>query len=178
VQEGGARRDRMLHHEAMPTTTPASGRLESIQLSKGGVPKLPVREARVEPEGLVGDGHRDLRHHGGPDRAVCLWSTEVIAMLRAEGHPVRAGDVGENFTVSGLPWSELTPGDQLEVGAELVLELVSYTSPCTTIAGAFADGDYSRISHKRHPGASRLYARVLRPGTVKAGDEVRRVPAA
>ena len=43
------------------------GRVVQINISPGGVPKLPVAAARVTPDGLEGDGHRDLEHHGGPE---------------------------------------------------------------------------------------------------------------
>jgi MOSC domain-containing protein YiiM len=31
-------------------------------------------------------------------------------------------------------------------------------------------GEYARISQKRHPGWSRVYTRVVREGTIRAGD--------
>ncbi|MGH6631118.1 MAG: hypothetical protein ACREB3_15430, partial [Burkholderiales bacterium] len=50
--------------------------VHQISTSNGGVPKLPVAEARIMVEGLVGDRQRNRAHHGGPDRAVCLFSLE------------------------------------------------------------------------------------------------------
>ena len=44
-----------------------------VSVSRGGVPKLAVPEARVSWLGLDGDFHRDGEHHGGPERAVCLY---------------------------------------------------------------------------------------------------------
>ena len=61
------------------------GRVVQINVSPGGVPKLPVASARVTLEGLEGDGHRDLEHHGGPERALCLFALEQIRALQAEG---------------------------------------------------------------------------------------------
>ena len=63
---------------------------------EGGVPKHSVDSAFLRKEGVEGDRQNDLKHHGGPDRAVCLFSSEVIEELRAEGHPNEAGFVGEN----------------------------------------------------------------------------------
>ena len=40
---------------------------------------------------------------------------------------------------------------------------------------AFLDGAYSRVSETRHPGWSRVYARVLVPGEIAAGDRVERL---
>lgn len=153
------------------------GRLQSINVSDGGVPKRPVAEAHVGPEGVAGDRHRDVLHHGGPERAVSLYSAEVIASLAAEGHPIQPGTTGENLTVSGLAWREIVPGTELRVGPVRLL-VTSFTSPCEKIAGSFADGAFARISQKVHPGWSRVYARVLEGGVVRVGDAVQSTPGA
>ncbi|MBI2217404.1 MAG: MOSC domain-containing protein [Candidatus Rokubacteria bacterium] len=156
----------------------SAGRIAQLSISPGGVPKLPVPSAHVTALGLAGDGHRDREHHGGPDRAVCLFSMEQIEALRAEGHRIVAGALGENVTVAGLDWSLVLPGTRLGLGDEAIVEVTRYTSPCVNIRGVFHDGDYSRVSQKRHPGWSRVYARVLREGHVATGDPVRIVPVA
>jgi MOSC domain-containing protein YiiM len=153
------------------------GRLESINVSNGGVPKRPVAEARVEPEGVAGDWQTDRENHGGPERAVSLYAAEAIAALAAEGHPIVPGSTGENLTVSGLAWSEIVPGTELRVGP-VRLVVTRYTVPCFKIAGSFADGAFGRISQKLHPGWSRVYARVLEGGTVRVGDRVESTPPA
>lgn len=149
------------------------GRVFQINTSPGGVPKRAVRSAEVGPLGLDGDGVNHPKIHGGPDRAVCLWSLERILALQAEGHPVFPGAAGENLTLAGLEWERLAPGDVLAVGAALRLEVASYVTPCRTIAPFFAGGAFRRISAERHPGWARLYARVISAGTVRAGDPVR-----
>ena len=82
----------------------AEGRVESINTSRGGVPKTAVLEALVTSEGIAGDVQRDLRYHGGPDRAVWMYSLDLVAALQREGHPIAAGTAGENLTVSGVDW--------------------------------------------------------------------------
>ena len=149
------------------------GRIFQLNLSNGGVPKLGVREAALTPGGLEGDRQRDLRYHGGPERALCLYALERVLELQAEGHPVFPGSVGENLTLVGLDWTRLAPGARLALGEEALVEVTSYTSPCKNIAASFLDGDFKRISQKLRPGHSRLYARVLRPGRLSVGDRVR-----
>jgi MOSC domain-containing protein YiiM len=149
------------------------GRIFQLNRSGGGVPKLGVREAFVDANGLEGDRQRNLRFHGGPERALCLFPLELILELQAEGHPIFPGSAGENVTVAGLEWSRVEPGARLSLGGEALVEITSYTSPCKTIAASFAGGDFKRISQKVRPGHSRLYARVLRPGRVAVGDAVR-----
>lgn len=150
---------------------PAS-RIFQINISSGGVPKRPLERAEITAAGVVGDRQRDLKHHGGPDRAVCLYAVERIRDLQAEGHPVEPGALGENLTLEGIDWQKVVPGVVLRLGVAVVVEVVSYTAPCGTIRACFADGDPQRISQDRHPGWSRVYARVLAEGELAVGDEV------
>lgn len=152
-----------------------AGRIVQISVSPGGVPKRPVEAADVTTEGVAGDAQRDREHHGGPERAVCLFSMEVIRDLRAEGHPIEPGHIGENVTLEGLDWEAVTPGTRLLLGADVLLEITRYTSPCHNIRASFAAGDFGRVSQKKHPGWSRVYARVLRTGAIRRGDPVRLV---
>ncbi len=103
-----------------------------ISLSKGGVPKTGLPEAVVGEEGLEGDGHRSSTH-GGPQRALCLYSIERIIALQLEGHPVFPGSTGENLTLSGIDWDKVAPGVRLRVGAEVEIEVTAYTTPCSKI---------------------------------------------
>ncbi len=167
----------MSEREATAPRLGKRGRLIRINISPGGVPKLPVPAVDVEEQGLVGDWQTDRRHHGGTDRAVCLWSLDLIEELQREGHPIEAGSTGENLTIAGLDWAALVPGVRLRVGAELLLELTSYAVPCRTIWRYFKLRRYGRISQKRYPGQSRVYARVLRRGRIEAGDAVEVVEA-
>jgi MOSC domain-containing protein YiiM len=152
-----------------------AGRIVQLSVSSGGVPKHAVEIARVTTLGLEGDAHRDREHHGGPERAVCLFAMEAIRDLQGEGHPLVPGALGENVTVEGLDWSAVQPGARLQLGDEVLLEITRYTTPCFNIRPAFRDGDYSLVSQKRHPGRSRVYARVVTTGTLRRGDPARLV---
>lgn len=147
------------------------GIVHSVNTSGGGVPKRPRPEAEVTPHGVAGDRQRDRRYHGGPERAVSLYSLDRIRALQAEGHPVDVGTLGENLTIEGLDWDRVRTGVRLTVG-EVQLEVTKDAPPCRTIAGSFCDGAFTRASQKVHPGWSRWYARVLRPGVVRPGDPV------
>jgi MOSC domain-containing protein YiiM len=147
----------------------ATGRVVSIQRSRGGVPKHPVPECEIGTDGLEGDAHRDPRH-GGPERALVLYSLERLAALQREGHPIGPGSLGENLTLSGLDWAAIVPGARLRVGRALI-QVTRYTTPCHGIAGALRDGAIERVAQKSHPGWSRVCARVLAPGRVAAGDD-------
>lgn len=148
------------------------GHISQINISRGGIPKTAIPEAEVTPLGLVGDVQKHQNVHGGPDRALCLWSLEVIKTLQQEGHNLEPGYAGENITIAGLDWSLITPGKQLQLGANVTIEMTSYSPPCRANMRWFSDRRFSRISQKHYPGSSRLYARVLQPGIIHSDDTV------
>jgi MOSC domain-containing protein YiiM len=152
-------------------------RIEQINVSTGGVPKLPVMFAEVTPLGLAGDGHNDSAHHGGPERALCLFATERIEALAAEGHPIAAGCVGENITTRGIDWDLVIPGARFRLGDDVLIEITRYTSPCKTNERWFIEGNFNRMHQNLRPGWSRVYARVLAPGTIRPGDPIELIPA-
>ncbi len=53
-----------------------------INLSAGGVPKRAALRAQVTPLGLDGDLQAHPKVHGGPERALCLYSLERILGLQ------------------------------------------------------------------------------------------------
>jgi len=152
------------------------GTVISINVSDGGVPKRRVSDAKVSLLGLVNDDHDDKKNHGGPERAVCVYSLERIRALQAEGHPIDVGTAGENVTVEGIDWELVVPGARFRVGTEVLLEVASFTGPCKTIRDSFTDGRFVRISQKLHPGWSRVYTRVLSEGSIRFGDAVELTP--
>lgn len=164
--------------DRLETVRERTGWLYQINISDGGVPKLPVAEAMITSDGVSGDRQRNRSVHGGRDRAVCLFSLERIESLQQEGHSIYPGASGENLTLAGLDWSRVRPGDRLRIGGRVELELTSYTTPCRYNACWFLGENYGRISHKRHPGWSRIYAKVLREGMVRHGDRIELVEQA
>ncbi len=153
------------------------GRVLQVNISPGGVPKLPVTEGHVGPDGLDDDAHDHFAVHGGPYRAVCLFASEAIERVRADGHiGVGPGSVGENLTTQGIELALLPVGARLAVGDEVVLEISGPANPCDVIKGAFIAGKSGRISILLHPEDSRMYARVEHGGTVRPRDPIRFLP--
>jgi MOSC domain-containing protein YiiM len=120
----------------------AEARIFQINVSDGGVPKLPVHGARVTSLGLEGDRQDDL------------------------------GSTGENLTLAGLDWAQVVPGVRLHLGDEVVVEVTQYTTPCHKLVSSFADGAVQRMSQEQHPGWARVYTRVLSEGQIRIGDRV------
>jgi MOSC domain-containing protein YiiM len=142
------------------------GTLVQVNVSKGGMPKLPVAEVRVTAKGLDGDWQKNRKYHGGPNRAVCLFSVELYDRLRGLGIDLAHGAVGENFTVGGMNFQQLGKGDRLRVGAECVVEITDVRVPCRQLKQWDADLPELIV------GYSGWVAKVVAGGVVRPGDAV------
>lgn len=155
------------------------GVLVAINVSLGGVPKLPVPSAEITPAGVAGDRQKDRTWHGGPDRVVSVLAMAVIREFQAAGHPLTPGSTGENLTIDGFAAEDLVPGVRLRIGADpataVELELTTWLTPCSKIGSSFLGRKFGVFKHDHNPCRSRIGARVLRPGTVHAGDPVERL---
>lgn len=162
----------------MSTHAAHAARIVGLHVSQGGVPKLPIDAGYVSRLGLEGDVQKNLKYHGGPERALCLYSRGVMDILQAEGHPIAPGTIGENVLLQGLDWDLVRPGARLQMGLEVLIEISEYTRPCKKIAASFEGGFFMRAWEKNFSGQSRVYARVLREGTIQVGDVVTLTKAA
>ena len=150
-----------------------TGSVHSINISNGGVPKLPVRDATLGIHGFKGDFNRFRMESrlGDSDRAVCIFSLERIESLKAEGHPIEVGSTGENLTIRGVDWDSLEVGTRLEVGSALI-ELSEPCAPCGKIGSSFIERGFLRVDHETEEGWSRWLARAVEEGVVSKGDLV------
>jgi MOSC domain-containing protein YiiM len=104
--------------------------------------------------------------YGGADYA--WWSVEL-------GRELAPGTFGENLTISDLESAQLAIGDRLHIG-DVVLEVTAPRIPCETFAARMGDPIFvSRFRVAERPGA---YCRVIREGTIQAGDVVTLEPYA
>src|SRR4051812_46891684 len=111
---------------------PMRGTLTPLNVSPGGMPKTPILLARVPRGGVEGDRQKNKKYHGGPDRAVCLYSEELYAWLQSQDVNVKPGDVGENFTTRDFNLMSLSVGDRLKVG-ECLIEITNVRIPCRNL---------------------------------------------
>jgi MOSC domain-containing protein YiiM len=138
--------------------------LVQVNVSAGGMPKCPVPAAMVTSDGVAGDWQKNRKYHGGPDRAVCIFSEELYAWLREQGVEVGNGDIGENFTTRGIDLMALAKGDRLKVGGECVIELTDVRDPCRQLK------KWDERFPKLIVGRSGWMAKVVVEGEVKRGD--------
>lgn len=145
------------------------GTIVAVCIGPGGIPKQAVPEARATESGLVGDKQR-YRMHGGPNRALCLFSSADYASLRRDGVPCEnPGTFGENVLVEGLDFAQLSPGELLALGDEVRIELFDVREPCGTLKSV--DARFPNLML----GRSGFVCRVLREGLLRPGMRVRRL---
>ncbi len=119
-------------------------------------------------EGLAGDEHADLQHHGGPDKAILVYSAGHYPLWREEifHHALPPGAFGENFTVDGVDESDICIGDIYSLGA-VVVQVSQPRRPCWKLARRWRVPDLAvRMIHAGRPG---WYLRVLEEGDVRPG---------
>ncbi len=122
-------------------------------------------------EGLSGDHQYDRQGHGGPDRALLMYSAEHYPRWRAEWSrkDVGPGAFGENLTVSGLNEDIACVGDIFRIG-EVRVEISSPRSPCINLSRRHQLPDLVKTIVENH--RSGWYLRVLQEGWLEAGMEV------
>jgi MOSC domain-containing protein YiiM len=137
-----------------------------------GIYKLPVHESvQITSLGIKEDFVGSPKHHGGPDQAVYVYGTKDYEWWSTElGRTIEAGTFGENLTISELESAKFNIGDYLHVGV-VTLQVTAPRIPCSTFAKRMEDPKFvKRFRVAERPG---LYCRVIKEGTVTAGDEVR-----
>lgn len=142
---------------------------------KTGIFKEPVDgPVGVTSTGLAGDAISDTENHGGVDQAVYVFGTPDYAWWSETlGREILPGTFGENLTVTGLESAEARIGDRLHAGS-VVLEVTAPRIPCVTLAVRMADPGFLKLFRRaERPG---LYCRVVREGSVRAGDPVAHEP--
>lgn len=138
----------------------------------------------VENHGVEGDAHAGshIRHRyiarvwpARPNnRQVHLLRAELLDELRAAGHSVGPGDLGENITTSGLELEHLPLGTRLHLGETAIVELTGLRTPCALI-DRFRKGLRGRMINGTSAPKFKcgVLGVVLAGGCVSAGDAAR-----
>jgi MOSC domain-containing protein YiiM len=138
---------RSLRSPRVPGAAPTSWR--------SAILRAPVTSAiSVGPTGLDGDAQHDLRHHGGPSKALLCYSAahypawrEAFAAHIADNREalmsltttfdasvMGPGAFGENLTIDGLDETTVCLGDVWRVGRDVVIVVSEPRGPCGTLA--------------------------------------------
>jgi MOSC domain-containing protein YiiM len=129
-----------------------------------GVKKEPVKEVQIrENYGVVGDAHASSETH----RQVSLLAKESIDKMRGLGLEINLGDFAENLTCEGINLTVLPLGTKISVGCEVILEVTQIGKECHSGCAIF------RQVGKCIMPKEGVFTRVIRGGTIKAGDEIK-----
>ena len=134
-----------------------------------GICKVPVSgPLLLKRLGFEGDGVGDLNHHGGPDKAVCVYSTDHYPYWQETmGMKLPVAAFGENLSVANLREEDICIGDIFELGTALV-QVSQPRQPCKTLAARYGRDDMIRLVVDS--GYTGFYLRVLGEGQVEKGN--------
>jgi len=145
-------------------------------LGPQGKPSAIVKTAVEGPvaishEGLAGDQQVDLKHHGGPDKALHQYAQADYARLAEHfpelAHKLLPGTMGENFSVPEQDADTVCLGDIYQLGSARI-QVSEPRKPCWKINARFDHPDLVKVIDTE--GLNGWYFRVLEPGHVQAGD--------
>ena len=142
------------------------------EMETTGIYKLPARgPVPVAALGIQDDFICDTQSHGGPDQAIYVYGAADYAWWSKElGRELEPGTFGDNLTISDLESAGFNIGDRLHIGT-VTLEVTAPRHPCSTLAARMGDPQFvKQFRRVERPG---LYCRVIREGTLTAGDEVK-----
>jgi ferredoxin-NADP reductase/MOSC domain-containing protein YiiM len=142
-----------------------------------GIWKTPVQGRRMARRlNIDGDGQGDLQGHGGEHRAVFVYQIDSYRYWQTQlrRNNFAYGQFGENFTIDGLPDTEVCVGDRYRIGSAL-FEVTQPRVTCYRVGIRMNEPQMAALLVAHHrPG---FYFRVLEEGEVEAGDEIVKVLA-
>ncbi len=139
--------------------------------ARSGIAKSKIDSAVLLTElGLAGDEQADLVNHGGPDKALCVYSFHHYPQWESLlNHSLPFGSFGENFTVQHVDESDIHIGDLFRIGSAVV-QISQPRQPCWKLAMKWGLDELPLLVTES--GATGFYFRVLEPGEVMPGDQL------
>jgi molybdopterin adenylyltransferase len=139
----------------------------SVNISKKkGTIKIPVSEIELNELGVATDAHAGDWH-----RQVSLLADESVQRFRhAAGREIKYGEFAENITTKGLELVNTHPLDLLLIG-NTELEITQIGKECHGTSCAI----FKEVGNCVMPKEG-IFARVLKNGIIKPGDEVQYFP--
>ncbi|WP_028269649.1 MOSC domain-containing protein [Arthrobacter sp. UNC362MFTsu5.1] len=129
---------------------------------------------KVHKLGLHGDIQASRIHHGGVDQALYAYSQDDADYWVGELQRVLLpGVFGENLRVAGIGTTTAVIGERWKIGLDVEVEVTSPRVPCATFQRRMDEPQWV----KRFTAAGRVgtYLRVIKPGTIRAGDHIHRL---
>lgn len=139
----------------------------------------------IKGQGIEGDAHcgKTVKHRSRvakdptqPNlRQVHLIHSELHEELLAKGFSVKAGQMGENITTSGIDLLALPKGTILEIGEKAKIEITGLRNPCKqleTIQKGLMKAVLDRDEEGNLVRKAGVMGIVLEGGVVKNGDKI------
>ena len=134
------------------------------------IDKRKVHMVYLATQGFDGDDVADKKHHGGPDRAVCLYPAEHYMQWEKElGKPLPTAAFGENLTVMNMLEADVCIGDIYKIG-DAVIQITQGRIPCSTI-DRYTEAN-RLLKRLIETGYTGFLARVLNEGTIYADSKI------
>lgn len=139
----------------------------SVNISeKKGTIKLPVPVINLDFNGVQGDAHAGSWH-----RQVSLLAEEsILKFSQQAGRTINFGEFAENITTRGIELWKAHPLDRFTIG-DVELEVTQIGKECHGSSCAI----FREVGNCVMPKEG-IFARVLKPGSLKAGDKLQYVP--
>ncbi|MFB5661455.1 MOSC domain-containing protein [Alteribacillus sp. HJP-4] len=140
---------------------------------KTGIQKESVQEVYLSVDGFELDDVADKQHHGGRDRAVCVYPHEHYAFWEKEfGKKLEKAAFGENVTAAGMTEKDVCIGDQFQIG-DAVIEVTQSRIPCDTVNKR--NKLPQLLKRMIETGYTGFLCRVLKEGYVREESEIEKV---
>ena len=159
------------------------GSVVQVNVSRGGIPKLPIPEGHATAHGIGGDTCAHPQFHGGPNQAILIVCAEAVDDLIAQGYPLFYGALGENLTIRGIDHRQFRAGQRWRAGRAW-LELTKVRVPCKTL-DVYGEGRIQKAVYDKQVKAgdtasplwakAGIYAAVVTPGAIRPGDPIQLV---
>lgn len=126
---------------------------------------------KVHKLGLFADVQADRKHHGGEDKALYAYSQAEAEHWAAKlGRTVPPGLFGENLRTDGVGTTAAVIGEQWRIGSTVEVEVTMPRVPCANFATHMEEPQW--VKRFTEEGLIGAYFRVLKTGTIEAGDTV------
>ncbi|WP_419777855.1 MOSC domain-containing protein [Malaciobacter marinus] len=149
------------------TTLKSSKRKELVTAMK----KHPVKEAFLTITGFKQDEQADLKHHGGENKALFMFSKrsyEIINQNCNTNFKVdEVANLGENLILSDVCEDDICVGDIFNIG-EAQVQITQPRQPCWKLSASTKIKQMTKFIF--NSGLTGWYAKVLKEGTIKQND--------
>ncbi len=154
------------------------GKEEEINDTKRKVYKTSYKKKLVKSDeiltinelGFIIDTQSDKGHHGGVDKAVCVYSQKYYPFFKEKYElDLPSCAFGENLAIEDLDDSEVCLGDRFKCG-EVIFEVSQPRQPCWKISSVIGIKNLTSLIVKESK--TGFYLRVIKSGNIDNNSEL------